>query len=72
MDLRAAKELVHIRGWLDGVAVIVGQGRDAYLNDFILQEAGDSLMMKLGEAANLRRWWSLTIHEGRSASRPAR
>lgn len=51
MDRRAAKELVHIRDRLDGVAVIVTRGRDAYLNDIILQEAGDSLMMKLGEAA---------------------
>lgn len=28
------------------------RGRDAYLADDLLQEAGDSLMMKLGEAAN--------------------
>jgi hypothetical protein len=26
--------------------------KDAYLGDDLLQEAGDSLMMKLGEAAN--------------------
>lgn len=52
MDRRAAKELVHIRAWLDGAAVIVTRGRDAYLDDLILQEAGDSLMMKLGEATN--------------------
>lgn len=31
---------------------IRAQGRDAYLADGLLQEAGDSLMMKLGEAAN--------------------
>lgn len=52
MDRRSAKDLLHIRGWLDGVAVIVARGRDAYLDDLILQEAGDLLMMKLGEAAN--------------------
>ena len=52
MDRRAAKELAHIRSWLGGVDVIVARGRDAYLDDLILQEAGDSLMIKLGEAAN--------------------
>lgn len=52
MDRRAAEELLHIRGWLDGVAEVVTRGRDAYLDDIILLEAGDSLMMKLGEAAN--------------------
>jgi uncharacterized protein with HEPN domain len=52
MDRKAAKELVHIRGWLDRVEEIVERGKDAYLEDNLLQEAGDSLMMKLGEAAN--------------------
>ena len=52
MDRRAAKELLHIRGWLDRVDEIVERGKDAYLADDLLQEAGDSLMMKLGEAAN--------------------
>jgi len=51
MDRRAAKELVHIAGWLDQVGRVVEPGRDAYLSDELLQEAGDSLMMKLGEAA---------------------
>ena len=31
---------------------IVRRGKGAYLADALLQEAGDSLMMKLGEAAN--------------------
>ena len=31
---------------------IVERGQQAYLEDDLLQEAGDSLMMKLGEAAN--------------------
>lgn len=52
MDHRAAKELAHIEGWLLRVREITDRGRDAYLTDALLQEAGDSLMMKLGEAAN--------------------
>ena len=52
MDRKAAKELLHIKGWLDRVDEIVERGKDAYLADALLQEAGDSLMMKLGEAAN--------------------
>ena len=52
MNRRAAKELMHIDGWLDRVAGIVARGKAAYLGDDLLQEAGDSLMMKLGEAAN--------------------
>jgi uncharacterized protein with HEPN domain len=52
MDRRAAKELLHIRGWLERVEEIVGRGKQNYLSDDLLQEAGDALMMKLGEAAN--------------------
>ena len=52
MDRKAAKELVHIRGWLERVEWIIERGKDTYLGDDLLQEAGDSLMMKLGEAAN--------------------
>ncbi len=52
MQRRAAKELLHVEAWLDRAVEIVGRGRDAYLADALLQEAGDSLMMKLGEAAN--------------------
>ena len=52
MDRKAAKELLHIQGWLERVDEIVERGKDAYLADDLLQEAGDSLMMKLGEAAN--------------------
>lgn len=52
MDRKAAKELLHIRGWLVRVDEIVKRGKKAYLADHLLQEAGDSLMMKLGEAAN--------------------
>ncbi|MDD2818115.1 MAG: DUF86 domain-containing protein [Candidatus Nanopelagicales bacterium] len=52
MERKAAKELLHIQGWLQRVGEIVERGKDAYLADDLLQEAGDSLMMKLGEAAN--------------------
>ncbi len=52
MDRRAAKELLHIRDWLLRADEIVERGKDSYLADDLLQEAGDSLMMKLGEAAN--------------------
>ena len=52
MDRRAAKELLHIQGWLDRVDQIAERGEDVYLADALLQEAGDSLMMKVGEAAN--------------------
>jgi len=52
MDRKAAKELLHIKGWLHRVDEIVERGRDPYLADDLLQEAGDSLMMKLGEEAN--------------------
>jgi uncharacterized protein with HEPN domain len=52
MDGQAAKELLHIQGWLERIDEIVRRGKDTYLVDDLLQEAGDSLMMKLGEAAN--------------------
>ena len=51
MERKAAKELLHIRGWLTRADEIVARGKAAYLTDDLLQEAGDSLMMKLGEAA---------------------
>ncbi|MGB3186357.1 MAG: HepT-like ribonuclease domain-containing protein [Ornithinimicrobium sp.] len=52
VDRKAAKELLHIQGWLNRVDEIAERGKEAYLGDDLLQEAGDSLMMKLGEAAN--------------------
>lgn len=48
MERKAAKELIHIQGWLNRVDEILERGKDAYLADDLLQEAGDSLMMKLG------------------------
>lgn len=44
--------MLHIRPWVARVAEIVRRGKEAYLADDLLQEARDSLMMKLGEAAN--------------------
>lgn len=52
MDRRVAKELLHIESWLVRVQRIVADGREAYLQDDSRQEAGDALMMKIGEAAN--------------------
>ena len=37
MDRKAAKELIHIKGWLDRVDEIVERGKDAYLADDLLQ-----------------------------------
>lgn len=64
MDRRAAKELLHIRGWLDRVDEIGIRGKGNYLLDDLLQEAGDSLMMKLGEAANRLSKLDLLAPEG--------
>lgn len=43
MDRRAAKELLHIQGWLERVDEILARGMKAYLGDALLQEAGDFL-----------------------------
>ncbi len=51
IDRKVAKELLHIRDWLDRSLDIVARGSDVYARDELLQEASDSLMMKLGEAA---------------------
>lgn len=57
MERRLAKELLHVDIWLTHAGEIVRHGKGKYLSDAILQEAGDSLMMKLGEAAGrLSRW----------------
>ena len=52
MDRKVAKDLLHVRDWLDRVHDIVSRGQDVYAEDALLQEAGDSLMMKLGAAAS--------------------
>lgn len=52
MDRPVAKELLRIEAWLERSDEIVARGRGDYLADALLEEAGESLMMKLGEAAN--------------------
>lgn len=52
MQLKIAKEILHIRDWLGRAHEVVERSKASYLADDLLQEAGDSLMMKLGEAAN--------------------
>lgn len=64
MERRVAKELLHIERWLDRMAQITAKGREAYLADDLLQEAGDSLMMKLGEAANRLTRTGVTAPDG--------
>ena len=54
MDRRVAKELLHIRDWLSLADDILMRGRDAYSADGLMQEAGDSLKMKLGEPPTTR------------------
>jgi uncharacterized protein with HEPN domain len=41
-----------LRDWLARAQQVVDAGKEAYDADDLLQEAGDSLMMKIGEAAN--------------------
>ncbi len=64
MDRKAAKELLHIHTWLLRVEEINSRGKDAYMGDHLLQEAGDSLMMKLGESANRLSRLGLLAPEG--------
>ncbi len=52
MDRKTAKEFVHLRDWLNRAQELVEAGREVYDSDELRQEAGDSLMMKIGEAAN--------------------
>ncbi len=52
MDNATAKEFLHLETWFLRITMITAQGHAAYLADPILQEAGDALMMKIGEAAN--------------------
>lgn len=55
---------MHVQNWLERVDDIVARGKGAYLADDLLQEAGDSLMMKLGEAANRLSKLSVLAPEG--------
>lgn len=49
--MRVAKELRHIQRWLSVAAMIVAKGEAAYEADEAAQEADDSVMIKIGEAA---------------------
>lgn len=51
MDIPVAKELLHIHRWLSIASSIVARGKAAYDDDPVAQEAGDSLMIKIGEAS---------------------
>lgn len=51
MEARVARELLHSERRLGIAASIVARGRDAHEADDVAQEAGDSLMIKIGEAA---------------------
>ena len=55
MARRAAKELLHVQEWLGRVDEITRRGKHAYFQDPLMQEAGDSLMMKLGVHAGAER-----------------
>ena len=52
MQLRTAKEYLHLQDWLMKAPLIVSSGREEYDENELLQEAGDSLILKIGEAAN--------------------
>jgi uncharacterized protein with HEPN domain len=49
MDRTTAKELLHLRDWLVLVRQIVDDGEAECLANPLSQEAGDSLMMTIGE-----------------------
>lgn len=52
MERRIAKEFLHLRDWFERAEAVTSAGREAYLTDPLRQEAGDSLLMKIGETAN--------------------
>lgn len=54
MPPRIAEESLHLRDWLAKASVIAGSGRGEYDRNELLQKAGDSLMMKIGEAAKAK------------------
>lgn len=72
MDRRVAKDLLHIEHWLDIASGIVAKGHEAYLNDEVSQEAGDSLMIKIGEACKNLSSKGLPAPEGFSWSDAAK
>ena len=67
-----AKELLHIQHWLEIAASFVAKGKDVYDADEVAQEAGDSLMIKIGEAAKTLATHGLAAPVGVSWSDAAR
>ena len=67
MERKAAKELLHIRGWLDRVDEVVGRGKDAYLAGqawySTKRSAGPSLLVARPSSAQSR-WSSLPSARG--------
>ncbi len=72
MDTRVAKELLHVQRWISIAAVIVAKGKAAYDGDDVAQEAGDSLMIKIGEAAKTLAAHAVTAPVGVNWSDAAR
>lgn len=72
MEVRVAKELLHIQRWLSVAATVVANGKAAYDADVVAQEAGDSLMIKIGEAAKTLAARSVPAPAGISWSDAAR
>jgi hypothetical protein len=56
MERKPAKELLRIGGWLLRGEQIAARGKADCLADGLLQEAGDSLMIKLGTVPPGSRW----------------
>jgi uncharacterized protein with HEPN domain len=52
MSRRVAKEYLHLRDWIARANELVSAGEVVYFDSHLLPEAGDSLLMKIGEAAN--------------------
>lgn len=72
MDMRVAKELLHIQRWMEIAETIVARGKDAYDADEVAQEGGDSVMMKIGEAAKTLAARGLAAPDGVSWSDAAK
>ncbi len=52
MKEKVAYEFIHLFGWFQRIENLTVQGKDHYLSEPIFMEAGDSLLMKIGESIN--------------------
>lgn len=43
MKEKVAYELIHLSGWFQRIEELTAHGRDQYLSDTLIMEAGDSL-----------------------------